>query len=182
MTGFQVYINLSTYNHHHTVQVATEKDSPLTMHRTLHKITTTYVYTTTTTQCKLQRVKTILGTSRSKMQQPIAACTRAQTLTRPCPCATCIWLLHPAPTSAQDGLDSLQLVLVVFFLSSFSAKTSLALAVGTSCNLHQLQFALVVFILYQLAHLLMCTRLVTVLPLPLQLALVVFFLNQPGIY
>ena len=39
------------------------------------------------TQCKLLRVKTILGTSRSRMQQPIAVCTRAQSLTRPCPCA-----------------------------------------------------------------------------------------------
>ena len=50
----------------------------------------------TTDQCKLHRVKTILGTSRSRMQQPIAACTRAQSLTRTCPCATCNWLLHPA--------------------------------------------------------------------------------------
>ena len=31
-----------------------------------------------------------------------AILTRAQTLTRPCPCATCNWLLHPAPTSVQD--------------------------------------------------------------------------------
>ena len=29
----------------------------------------------------------------------------AQSLTRTCPCATCIWLLHPAPASAQEGLD-----------------------------------------------------------------------------
>ena len=35
------------------------------------------------------------------MQQPNAACARTQSLTIPCPCATCIWLLHPAPTSAQ---------------------------------------------------------------------------------
>ena len=49
------------------------------------------------------------------MQQPLAACTRAQPPTRTCPCATCIWLLHPAPTSAQDDLDTLQLALVVFF-------------------------------------------------------------------
>ena len=34
----------------------------------------------------------------------------AQTLTRTCPCVTCIWLLYPAPTGAQDGLDTLQLV------------------------------------------------------------------------
>ncbi len=44
-----------------------------------------------------------------------AACTRAQTLTRTCPCVSCIWLLHPFPTSAQKGIDPLQLVLVVFF-------------------------------------------------------------------
>ena len=50
----------------------------------------------TTDQCKLQRVKTILGTSRSRMKQPTASCTRAQSLTRTCPCATCNWLLHPA--------------------------------------------------------------------------------------
>ena len=78
-----------------------------------------------TTQCKC-----ILGTSRSRMQQPIASCTRAQTITGPCPCATCIWLLHPAPTSDQDGLDPLQLALVVvFILPSISTKTSLALVV-----------------------------------------------------
>ena len=70
------------------------------------------------------------------MQQPIAACTRAQTLSRTCPCATCIWLLHPAPTSAQDGLDPLQLVLVEFSLSSNSTDTSLALVVVITCNLH----------------------------------------------
>ena len=29
---------------------------------------------------------------------------------------SCIWWLHPAPTSAHNGLDSLQLALVVFFL------------------------------------------------------------------
>ena len=40
---------------------------------------------------------TIWVLCRSKLQQPIAACTRAQSLTRPCLCATCIWLLHPAP-------------------------------------------------------------------------------------
>ena len=31
-----------------------------------------------------------------------------------CPCATCIYLLLHAPTSTQDGLDPLQLALVVF--------------------------------------------------------------------
>ena len=38
---------------------------------------------------------------RSRMQQPIAVCTRAETLIRTCPCAACIWLLHPAPTSPK---------------------------------------------------------------------------------
>ena len=31
-----------------------------------------------------------------------------------CPCI-CIWLLHPARTNAQDGLDLLQLALVALF-------------------------------------------------------------------
>ena len=55
-----------------------------------------------------------LELSHAYVQQPIAACTRAQTLTRTCPLATCNGLLHPPPTSAQDGLDPLQLV--VFLL------------------------------------------------------------------
>ena len=63
-------------------------------------------------------------------------------------------LLHPTPTSAQDGLGSLQLVLVVFFLSSISAKTSLALVVGMNCN----YIALVVFVLYQQVQLLICAH------------------------
>ena len=64
------------------------------MHRSLHKITTTYVYN-----------------HRHKVQ--VAKCAN----------------FYPAPTSTQDGLDSLQLALAVFFMSSLSAKTSLALAV-----------------------------------------------------
>ena len=35
---------------------------------------------------------------RSRMQQPNAACTRALPQCKSCPCVTCIWLLHPAPT------------------------------------------------------------------------------------
>ena len=58
----------------------------------------------------------------SKMQQPIAACTRAQTLTRTYPCAACIWLRYPAPTNAQNGLAPLQLALVVYFQSLTSAN------------------------------------------------------------
>ena len=49
-----------------------------------------------------------------------------------CPCASCNWLLHYAPTSAQNGLDLLQLAPVVFFLpsiSSFRKSTLLAGAV-----------------------------------------------------
>ena len=77
---------------------------------------------------------------RSRMQQPIAACTRAQSLTRPCPCATCNWLLHPSPTSAQDGLDPLQLVLVVFILPSISQRPHLHLQSST-CKLHLWYFS-----------------------------------------
>ena len=75
-----------------------------------------------------------------------AILTRAQTLTKPCPCATCNWLLHPAPTSAQDGLDLCNLRwLVVSILPSISANTSRALAVD-------LQLVLVVLFLYPLVH------------------------------
>ena len=57
-------------------------------------------------------------------------------------------------TRAQDGLDTVQLALVVFFLPSTSANTPLALMVViTCCNLH-----CVVFFLGALAHLLMCTQ------------------------
>ena len=51
-----------------------------------------------------------------------AACTRAQTLTRTCSCAN--WLLHPAPTSAQKGLDPLQLALHggVFLVINYMAR------------------------------------------------------------
>ena len=102
----------------------------------------------------------------------VAACTRAQSLNAPCPCATYIWLLHPAPTSAQDGLDPLQLVLVVFFLPSISAKTSLALEVGIICNLRWWCFSCVNYI----AHCLRCTHdLNSSCCYPLQLALVMFF-------
>ena len=93
---------------------------------------------------------------------------RAQSLTRPCPCATCNWLLHPAPTNAQDGLDPPQLALVVFILPSMNATTSLAL-VG-----QHLQLALV-FFLYCLVHLLMCTHDLPCYHHPLQLALAVVF-------
>ena len=62
--------------------------------------------------------------------------TRAQSLTGPCPCATCNWLLHPASTSAQGAFDLMQLALGVFSCHHFSAKSSLAVAVGIICNLH----------------------------------------------
>ena len=63
-------------------------------------------------QRKLHRVKTILGTSRGRMQQPIVACTRAQTLTRPRPCATCIWLLQ-LTKDYRAKMSSNQLLLIL---------------------------------------------------------------------
>ena len=76
------------------------------------------------------------------MQQPIAACTRAQSLTRPCPCATYIRLLHSAPTSAQDGFDPLQLALVVvFILPSIIWRKDLT----CTCSGHHVQLAMLVF-------------------------------------
>ena len=56
----------------------------------------------------------ILGTSRTWMQQPIAGSTRVRSGEGLYPCASCNWLLRPAPTSAQIGLDTQQLALVVF--------------------------------------------------------------------
>ena len=47
-------------------------------------------------------------------KQPNAGNTRARADYGLCPCATCNWLLHAAPTSAQDGLDPLQLALLMF--------------------------------------------------------------------
>ena len=73
------------------------------------------------------------------MQQPLAACTKAQILTRPCPCARCNWLLHPDPTSAQDGLDP----------SSATCAGGCAINqhkdLTYTCSGHQLQLALVDF-------------------------------------
>ena len=44
------------------------------------------------------------------------ACARAHPGLGLCPRASCNWVLHPAPTGAQDGLDPQQLpALVVFF-------------------------------------------------------------------
>ena len=74
------------------------------------------------------------------MQQPIAAWARAGTLIRACPCATCIWLLYPAPASDQDGIDPLQLELVVF--SSHELVQNITYTQGG----HHLQLALVVYI------------------------------------
>ena len=80
---------------------------------------TNYIHSTSEVFALVDNRKNIT----SRMQQPIAACTRAQTLTRTHPCAACIWLLYPAPTSAQNDLAPLQLALVVFFQSLTSANT-----------------------------------------------------------
>ena len=103
------------------------------------------------------------------MQQPIAACTRAQSLTRPCPCATCNWLLHPAPTSAQDGHDPPQLALVVFSCHQLLQRPHLHLQSS------HLQISLMVFFLYQLAHLLTCAHDLPCCHYPPLIALAVVF-------
>ena len=69
----------------------------------------------------------------------------SQSLTRPCPCATCMWVLHPAPTSDQDGLDSLQLALAVLILHQ-RAHLLMCTQTGNhaatvSCNLHWWYFS-----------------------------------------
>ena len=83
--GVQIIIYICTCKLHSIQHVIVRQ-----LHCISVQIYTIYIYTYIYHQRKLQRVKTILGTSRSRMQQPIAACTRAQTVTRPCPCATCI--------------------------------------------------------------------------------------------
>ena len=57
-------------------------------------------------------------------------------------------------TCTQDGLDTVQLALVVFLLPPTSENTSLAV---NGCH-HLLQLALVVFFIGALAHLLMCAQ------------------------
>ena len=116
-----------------------------------HKNTTTG--TTTTTQCKLQYSKCASAPKknttsanctasrpswaqiyRSGMQQPNAACTRGPPQCKYCPCATCIWLLHPAlidlcprwpwhRATCAGGV----------FLPSTSTNTPLALMVVIAC-------------------------------------------------
>ena len=75
----------------------------------------------------------------------LAPSTRAPPQCISCPCATCIWLLHPAPilVPMQDGLDTVQLALVVFFLPPTSKNTPLAVMVAiTCCNLRGWCFSL----------------------------------------
>ena len=62
-----------------------------------------------------------------------------------------MWLLHPAPILVL-GLDTEQLVLVRGAFPSINYSTC------THGGHHPLQFALVVFFLGALAHLLMCTQ------------------------
>ena len=51
---------------------------------------------TTSARCTVSR-PTWAQVYRSGMQQPNACSTRARFALRWCPCAICIWLLHPAP-------------------------------------------------------------------------------------
>ena len=77
---------------------------------------------TATHVCTL--VYTLVG---ARKTQPAQGSTRPRSGEGLCPRASCNSLLHPAPTSAQDGLDPQQLALVVLFLSSNSTKTYLHL-------------------------------------------------------
>ena len=80
------------------------------------------------------------------MQQPNAGITRARSALRWCPCASCIWLLHPAPILVLKMILTLCyiLALVVFFPPSTSANTS---SLCTHGGYRALQLALVVFFL-----------------------------------
>ena len=108
------------YSHYHNIQLYHHIQSSPHKNKTT---TTTITTTTTTPQCKLQfvhirlcalvNVLVLQGKTppvqvaqcqdhlghkyRSGMQQPNAGSTRARSALRWCPCASCIWLLHPAP-------------------------------------------------------------------------------------
>ena len=62
--------------------------------------------------------------------------TRAETLIRTCPCAIYVWLLYYPPISSQDGLDSLQLALVVFSYANLPIYWYAQAHMGAHCNLH----------------------------------------------
>ena len=63
-----------------------------------------------------------------------AACTRTRNPTRICPCATCIWLLHPAPTSPKMVLILCNLH---WWCYSYQLTQKLyILVVVITCNLH----------------------------------------------
>ena len=88
----------------------------------------------------LQRVKNILETSRSRMQQLVAACTRAETLyiQNLLLCYLHLFATSCSYTSFQDGLDSYSLRWWCFFLSSTNAETYTRRG-------HHLQLALMFF-------------------------------------
>ena len=67
---------------------------------------------------------------------------------RLCPCASCIWLLHPAPIDVPKMVLTLQLALVVFSVHQLAQILHLH-------SWWSSQLALVVFFLRALAHLLM---------------------------
>ena len=70
------------------------------------------------------------------MYQPIAACTRAETLTRMCPCAICIWLLHPATTSPKMVLTLCNLRWWCFSSANLPIYWCAQAHIEVHCNLH----------------------------------------------
>ena len=57
----------------------------------------------------------------------VAQCSKQLQLAQGYNPSTCNWLLHPAPTSAQDGLDHLELALVVFSCHQLAQRPHLHL-------------------------------------------------------
>ena len=103
------------------------------------------IHATTTSQCKLQSTSVCLCTLVCKQaswhrKNTTSANNLHQLMTELVRVVqTAIQLLHPAPTSPQNGLDPLQLVLVVFFFHQ------LVQILTCTCGGHHLQLALVVF-------------------------------------
>ena len=71
--------------------------------------TTTDQIRTSKTQCNNHYIYIYINNLRKVCTQWCANISlhKGTNLTKTCPCATCNWLLHPAPTSAHNGLDPL---------------------------------------------------------------------------
>ena len=90
------HIQAPPHNHHHTVQVA-----QVQLEHLHHWLEGKHHQLKLLKLIRGDQAPASIGSSWSRMQQKHATCTWAQ-LACKCPCASCMYLLHPAPTCA-DG-------------------------------------------------------------------------------